>query len=99
EILPRALDNLKFSIHDAKSTVNSSKLPTVLADGTQLTQLLQNLISNAVKFHGTALPEARIEAELKPAPVRAEEPDVPQFEWVFSVRDNGIGIEPQYFER
>lgn len=53
----------------------------------ELGQLFQNLISNALKFHGKKPPEVRIEA--------AEHPS----EWVFSVRDNGIGIEPQYAER
>ena len=99
EVLARALDNLKFVIQDAKATVTTSSLPTVLGDSTQLMQLLQNLISNAVKFRGTARPEVRIEAELKPADLGMQQPDVPQFEWVLSVRDNGIGIEPQYFER
>ena len=99
EVLARTLDNLKFAIQDAKATVTAAKLPTVMGDGTQLTQLLQNLISNAVKFRGTAQPEVHIDAELKAAAVDTQHPDAPQFEWVFSVRDNGIGIEPQYFER
>ena len=99
EVLARALDNLKFAIQEAHATVSAATLPVVIADGTQLTQLFQNLISNAVKFRGTAAPEIRIAAELKPLPVPAEEPGKQGSEWVFSVRDNGIGIEPQYFER
>ena len=99
EVLARALDNLKFAIQDAKATVTAGNLPTVMGDGTQLTPLLQNLISNAVKFRGTAPPDVHIDAELKPAPADVQEPAGPQSEWVFSVRDNGIGIEPQYFER
>ena len=99
EVLARALDNLKFAIQEAHASVSAATLPTVIADGTQLTQLFQNLISNAVKFRGTAAPEIRIAAELKPLPVPAEEPGKQGSEWVFSVRDNGIGIEPQYFER
>jgi len=99
EVLGRALDNLKFAIQDAKATVTAGNLPTVMGDGTQLTQLLQNLISNAVKFRAAAPPDVHIDAELKPVPADVQEPDGPQSEWVFSVRDNGIGIEPQYFER
>src|SRR2546430_13648217 len=86
EVLARALDNLKFAIQDAKATVTTSKLPTVLGDGTQLTQLFQNLISNAVKFRGTARPEVQIRAELKPTPVGTQPPDAAPFEWAFSVR-------------
>ena len=99
EVLARALDNLKFAIQEAHATVSAATLPVVIADGTQLTQLFQNLISNAVKFRGTAAPQIRIAAELKPLPVPAEEPGKQGSEWVFSVSDNGIGIEPQYFER
>src|SRR3989454_283348 len=99
EVLARALDNLKFAIQDAKATVTASKLPTVVGDGTQLTQLFQNLVSNAVKFRGTAQPDVHVDAQLKPAAVGVAQADTPQLEWVFSVRDNGIGIEPQYFER
>jgi len=99
EVLARALDNLKFAIQEAQANVSPATLPTLIADGTQLTQLFQNLVSNAVKFRGTAAPEIRIAAELKPRSLPAEEPGKEQSEWVFSVSDNGIGIEPQYFER
>lgn len=99
EVLARALDNLKFAIQDAKATVTAGKLPIVMGDGTQLTQLLQNLISNAVKFRGAAQPAVQVQAELKPAPVELPPADTAQSEWVFSVQDNGIGIEPQYFDR
>jgi light-regulated signal transduction histidine kinase (bacteriophytochrome) len=62
-------------------------MPEVFADMTQITQVMQNLIANAIKFHGPARPEIRIAARRKDA------------QWVVSVRDNGIGIDPQYFER
>jgi len=59
----------------------------VKGDATQLGQIFQNLIENALKFHGDRTPQIRISAR--------ELPDA----WEFSVRDNGIGIEPQFFER
>jgi len=79
--------NLSVAIADANAVVSNEELPTVMADPTQLGQLLQNLIANAIKFRGTQSPHVFIRACEKPE------------EWVFSVRDNGIGIEPQYFER
>jgi chemotaxis family two-component system sensor kinase Cph1 len=59
----------------------------VKADGVQLGQVFQNLISNAVKFRGTGPPLVHISAEQR------------EKEWVFSVKDNGIGIDPEYAER
>ena len=56
-------------------------------DAGQIAQLFQNLIGNALKFRGERPPETHVSAEQKPG------------QWVFAVRDNGIGIEPQYFER
>src|SRR2546423_10529468 len=88
EVLARALENLKFAIQDAKANVTASELPIVVGDGTQLTQLLQNLISNAVKFRGAAQPDVHVGAELKPVADAVAEADTPQLEWVFSVRDN-----------
>jgi PAS domain S-box-containing protein len=98
EVLARALENLKIAIEDAKATVTSSSLPMVIGDGVQLTQLMQNLVSNAVKFRG-APPKVHLSAELKRAPLLDPETNLPMCEWVFSIKDNGIGIEPQYFER
>ncbi len=71
----------------------------MIGDGSQLTQLLQNLISNAVKFRGATPPQVDISVELKPAPGQSPDAEPRVCEWVFAVRDNGIGIEPQYFER
>ena len=62
-------------------------LPTVMADKLQIGQLLQNLIGNAIKYHGDEPPRVHVSAEQKGN------------EWVFSVRDNGIGIDPQFAER
>jgi len=82
-----ALKNLRQSITDAEGVVSVGPLPPVLADAMQLTQLFQNLIGNAIKYRDQRRPEIRIAAR--------PEGDVT----VFSVEDNGIGIEPQYFER
>jgi PAS domain S-box-containing protein len=86
-VLGQALDNLQLAIQENKARVTHDPLPEVLADETQLVQLFQNLISNAIKFHGKKKPQVHISAEEKSK------------EWVFAVRDNGIGIEPQYAER
>jgi two-component system, chemotaxis family, sensor kinase Cph1 len=61
--------------------------PTLMADATQLIQLFQNLIGNAIKFRAADPPRVHVVAEQRRA------------EWVFSIRDNGIGIDPQYAER
>jgi two-component system, chemotaxis family, sensor kinase Cph1 len=67
--------------------VTHDLLPTVVADDTQLTQLFQNLISNAIKFRGDQPPRVHLSA------ARNEN------EWVFAVRDNGIGVDPEYADR
>ena len=76
-----------MSIEEADARVEAAELPRVRGDQRQLAQLLQNLIGNAIKYRGDAAPVVRIDAE-------------PQGSfWVFSVRDNGIGIEPRFHER
>lgn len=87
EILDRALANLKMVIEESGTVITRDPLPRVMADGTQLTQLFQNLIGNAIKFRREQPPRVHISAERKGS------------EWLFSVRDNGIGIDPQYHER
>jgi PAS domain S-box-containing protein len=82
-----ALENLQKSIKSSNAEVSVGPLPTVLADATQLAQLFQNLIGNAIKYCNKRRPEIRVDARSTGN------------EWVFSVQDNGIGIEPQYFER
>jgi PAS domain S-box-containing protein len=85
--LRRAVSNLRAAIEEAGAAVTWDALPTVLADDTQLTQLFQNLIGNALKFRSASVPRIHVfVANNEPA-------------WHFMVRDNGIGIEPQYFER
>jgi len=83
EVLERALANLQIAIEDSGATVTRDDLPCVSADATQLEQLLQNLIGNAVKFQSTETPHVHVTAE--------RDGD----RWVFAVRDNGIGIDPR----
>ncbi len=86
--LERALANLRAALQDSGATVTRDKLPTVHCDEVQLAQLFQNLIGNALKFRKPdAAPAVHVGA--------ADHGE----EWEFTVRDNGIGIEPQYFER
>lgn len=82
-----AISNLQNSIEDAKAVVTVETLPQVLGDPTQLAQLFQNLISNAVKYRNKKAPIVRVAAK----------PD--GGDWIFSVQDNGIGVDPQFFER
>ena len=87
EALANALTNLQASIEESKAKITHDPLPRVMADGTQLESLFQNLIGNAIKFHGSQPPLIHVG-------VKKDKND-----WVFSVSDNGIGIDPQYFER
>jgi PAS domain S-box-containing protein len=86
-VLETALGSLKLAIEEAAGAVTHDRLPTVLADAGQLEHLFLNLISNAIKFRRAEPPRVHVAA--------ARGDGV----WRFSVRDNGIGIEPQYFER
>jgi len=87
KILEKALKNLELAIKETNAIVRNSKLPEVMGDETQLLQLFQNLISNAIKFRDTRKPEIKITAEKK------------ENEWVFCFEDNGIGIQPENFNR
>lgn len=85
--LEKAIANLRGRIADTNAIITHDPLPTVMADGTQLIQLFLNLISNAIKFRKEATPEIHIQAQ------RLEE------EWLFSVKDNGMGIDPRFSDR
>ncbi|MBI2380571.1 MAG: HAMP domain-containing protein [Gammaproteobacteria bacterium] len=87
QVLAGVLANLTMAIEESGAQVEAEPLPTVEADATQLMQLLQNLIGNAIKYRGEHQPLIRVSVEEGPG------------EWQFCVRDNGIGIETQYFER
>jgi light-regulated signal transduction histidine kinase (bacteriophytochrome) len=92
-ILDQALANLQVAIEESGAVVTHDPLPTVMADGTQLVQLFQNLIGNAVKFRGEQPPRIHISAQ------KTSEVSKTSEVWAFSVRDNGIGIDPEYHER
>jgi PAS domain S-box-containing protein len=87
QLVADTLRSLQISIRESSAQVEVKDLPTVMADRGQLEQVFQNLIANAIKFRGEAVPKVLIDA-------RKTDGD-----WLFAVRDNGIGIEPQYFER
>jgi light-regulated signal transduction histidine kinase (bacteriophytochrome) len=86
-VLEEAVANLRSSIEDLQARVTHDPLPTLNADSSQLLQVFQNLIGNAIKFHGDEPPHVHVSAE--PA----------EDGWRFSIRDNGLGIEPQFAER
>jgi PAS domain S-box-containing protein len=86
-VLDDALQGLRVAIDESQAEVTREALPTVNADPVQLGQLLANLVGNALKFRGAGPPRVHVAAG------RAG-----RF-WLFTVRDNGIGIERQYFDR
>jgi light-regulated signal transduction histidine kinase (bacteriophytochrome) len=86
-VVDQALANLQTAIEERSALVSRGPLPTVLANQGMLVRVFQNLISNALKFCKADRPIVRIAAEQHGA------------EWVFSVADNGIGIDPQYRDR
>ena len=85
--LEQAIYNLNAAIDESGAEITYDLLPTVSADTSQLTRLFQNLIGNAIKFRGEERLKIHIAAEQKGN------------EWVFSIRDNGIGIDPKFFGR
>jgi PAS domain S-box-containing protein len=83
----QAICNLHAAIAESEADIPHDPLPTVMGDVSQLSRLFQNLIGNAIKYRGNAAPRIRISAAEKGK------------EWVFSVRDNGIGIDPKFKDR
>jgi signal transduction histidine kinase len=81
------MKNLEAAITQHNAAVTWDELPTVTGDHTQLVQLLQNLVGNAIKFHGDQPPRVSVSAKRSGR------------QWVFSAQDNGIGMEPQYQDR
>ncbi|MGA9348780.1 MAG: ATP-binding protein, partial [Anaerolineae bacterium] len=92
-VFEQALTNLQVAIEESGAAVTHDLLPTVMADATQLTQLFQNLIGNAIKFRSEEPPRVHISVNRQSKIANRKS------EWVFSVRDNGIGIDPEYHER
>ncbi len=87
-VVRRVVENLQTMLDETKGEVKVGPLPAVLADEFQLTQLFQNLLANALKFHGHVPPQVEVAAEPQGRDA-----------WRFTVRDNGLGIDPQYFDR
>jgi PAS domain S-box-containing protein len=86
-VVGTALENLSAAIEESGAVVERDPLPVLMADAAQLGQLFQNLIGNAIKFRGQAPPRIHIAAT-------DNGPD-----WLFSVQDNGIGIDPRHSDR
>jgi PAS domain S-box-containing protein len=86
-ILEQALKNLQAAIEESGAQVTHDSLPTVKCDPAQIMQVFQNLVANSIKFRSAQPPRIHVGVERKLQ------------EWVFSVKDNGIGIDPQYSER
>lgn len=86
--LDTALLNLRGAVEDSGAVVTHDALPIVMADPVQLVQLFQNLVGNAIKYQNPQTPRVNISADQTSPRV-----------WTFAVKDNGLGIDPQYFER
>ena len=88
DALRGALTNLRITIEQSGAVVSHDSLPAIETDETQLTQVFQNLVGNAIKYRSAEVPRVRVSATKNG-----------DNEWIFSVRDNGLGIAPQYFEK
>ncbi len=85
-VINQALDNLKIAIEESGAIVTHNRLPSVMADSSQMITLFQNLLSNAIKFRRET-PRIHVSAKQK------------KDEWIFSLQDNGIGISPELIDR
>ena len=88
ETLGQAIINLRGAIQDSGALVTHDPLPPVMADERQLIQLFQNLVGNAIKYQNPGVPKVHISAAKNGGK-----------QWIFSVQDNGLGIDSQYFDR
>jgi PAS domain S-box-containing protein len=88
DTLEQAIINLRGAIQDSGALVTHDPLPPVMADERQLVQLFQNLVGNAIKYQNLGIPKVHISAAKNGGK-----------QWIFSVKDNGLGIDPQYFDR
>ena len=87
-VLGTVLTNMKMSIRESGTVVTHDPLPTVVADAGQIIQVIQNIIGNAIKFRSSGQPcQVHVSAKAEGK------------EWLFSIRDNGIGIDPLFKDR
>jgi signal transduction histidine kinase len=86
-VLSESLLNLSAATEESGAVITNDNLPTVMADRTQMVQLIQNLVANAIKFRNKDHPCIHVSSEQKNGT------------WVFSVSDNGIGIDSEYYDR
>jgi PAS domain S-box-containing protein len=86
--LQDALTNLRATIEESSAVITHDLLPAITMDETQLVQLFQNLVGNAIKYRTAEVPRVHVSVTKNG-----------RSEWIFCVRDNGMGIDPQYFER
>ncbi|MBW4641525.1 MAG: GAF domain-containing protein [Goleter apudmare HA4340-LM2] len=100
-VLAKAIANLQIAINESGAVITHDPLPTVMADASQLLQVLQNLIGNAIKFCQEEPPKIHISVVNKTSlPDGTQSHLIPtENEWLFSVSDNGIGLETQYAAR
>lgn len=87
DVFSKVMANLKMAVAESGTVVTHDQLPTAMADELQMVQLFQNLIGNAIKFRGRENPQVHVSARPEGR------------EWIFSVRDNGIGIDTQFHDR
>lgn len=85
-IVEKVKQNLKTAMEESSAVVTSGDLPTIRGHDARFLQLLQNLIGNAIKYRGESPPLIHVSAEQRNG------------EWYFAVADNGIGIEPEYYQ-
>jgi signal transduction histidine kinase len=87
QVVAQVTTNLRLAIDESSARITCESLPVVEADAIQLTQLFQNLVGNAIKFCGALPPQIHITVE-------KDDPN-----WIFSVKDNGIGLDPEFADR
>src|SRR3989344_3573333 len=86
-VFEKALLNLRLAIQESGAQVTAQMLPTISVDAVQMTQLLQNLIQNSIKYRKKAKPVIQVSAK--------EDPE----NWIFCIKDNGMGIEPEFKDK
>jgi light-regulated signal transduction histidine kinase (bacteriophytochrome) len=87
------LSNLEVAVSESGARIDLGQLPEIVADSRQMEQLFQNLLANALKFRGQNAPEIQVSAQ------RCNAEGTQRPGWEFSVRDNGIGLEPRFAEK